>query len=70
MPAEDVHAVAAFAEFLANRRQSQDADGEKHVSEEEHARVLAALDAVTALSTEQGPPVSNRGHDQILYGAK
>ena len=38
------------------------------LSKEEHARIVAALDEVTALSQETGPPVSNRDHDAYLYG--
>ena len=69
MTATDLHAVAAFAEFLANRRPTQAPNDDKELSEEEHAQMLAALDAVASLSLEQGPPVSNRDHDRFLYGA-
>ena len=67
MPAEDMHAVAAFAEFLSQKR-SVSRSERARLSEEEHARVLAAMDAVAALSMKQGPPVSNRQHDHYLYG--
>lgn len=39
------------------------------ISESEHVRILSALDAVSALSLETGPPVSNRDHDRYLYGS-
>ena len=71
-PAEEVHTIAAFAEFLRNRRQA----GEPPVSvgaelsEEEHNRILQVLDAVAVLSAETGSPVSNRDHDRYLYGEK
>ena len=67
MPPEDVYAVAAFADFLRHRRRTW-GGGLKRLSEEEHARIVAALDEVAALSMEHGPPVSNRQHDQYLYG--
>lgn len=38
------------------------------ISEAEHMRILSALEAVSALSLEKGPPVSNRDHDRYLYG--
>ena len=68
LPAEDVHAVAAFAEFLAGRGRSQARDGDRELSDQEHAQMLASLNAVTSLSMEDGPPVSNRDHDRYLYG--
>ncbi len=69
MPAEDVHAVAAFAEFLGKKRQEA-ASHENVLSDEQHARILAEFDTVTALSMQQGSPVCNRDHDHYLYGAK
>ena len=59
--------VLDFAEFLAHKKAKHSAEGER-LSEEEHARILTALDAVSALSQENGPPVSNRDHDAHLYG--
>lgn len=70
MPVEDVHAVAAFAEFLNQRRQAHGADGERTLSDDDHARIIAALDNVAALSMEQGPAASNRDHDKYLYRAE
>jgi hypothetical protein len=69
MPSEDVHTLVAFAEFLAQRRCGPDG-GAEQLSEEQHARILTALDGVAALSIEEGPSVSNRDHDQCLYGGK
>jgi len=61
--------VLDFAEFLAQRRAGTITLAER-LSEEEHARIVAALDAVTALSQETGPAVSNRDHDAYLYGER
>jgi hypothetical protein len=68
-PSEDVHTIAAFAEFLWGRRQAEkpSVSAEAELSEEEHNRILQVLDAVAALSAETGPPVSNRDHDRYLY---
>lgn len=70
MSVEDIYAITAFAEFLAKRRQTQGMLEEDELSDSEHARILATINAVTALSMEQGPAVSNRDHDQYLYGVK
>lgn len=70
MPSEDVRTVAAFAEFLAQRRQRGGANSARELSDEEHSCRLALLNAVAALSTENGPPVSNRDHDRYLYGVQ
>ncbi len=67
MSPEDIYAIAAFAEYLTIRRQSQDRHERAELSTQEHARVLAAINAVSALSMEQGPAVSNRDHDQYLF---
>ena len=71
-PSEDVHTIAAFAEFLWGRRQAGEPPvvAEAELSEEEHNQILQVLDAVTALSVETGPPVSNRDHGRYLYGGK
>jgi hypothetical protein len=69
LPASEQAAVLDFAEFLAHRRRAM-LTPEACLSEEEHARVVAALDAVTALSQETGPVVSNRTHDVELYGKR
>ena len=61
--------VLDFAEFLAQRRAGTIPPVEC-LSEVEHARIVAALDAVAALSQETGPVVSNRDHDAYLYGER
>ena len=43
---------------------------EAKISELEHLRILRALEAVSALSLEKGPPVTNRDHDRYLYGGQ
>jgi hypothetical protein len=69
IPAEDVHAIVAFAQFLFERRQAeQRVEEEVELSDMEHGSILRILDAVAELSTETGPPVSNRDHDRYLYG--
>ena len=40
----------------------------KKLSPEERKRIVAIMDSVAALSIEEGPPVSNRKHDQYLFG--
>lgn len=67
--AREQEEVLDFAEFLSHRRAESGTPGER-LSEEEHTRILAALDAVTALSQETGPLVSNRDHDADLYGKR
>lgn len=61
--------VLDFAEFLAQRR-AETAVSVEHLSEQEHARIVAALDVVALLSQETGPLVSNRAHDVHLYGKR
>lgn len=69
LPAHEQKEVLDFAEFLAHRRIIPSVP-EECLSEEEHARLVAALDAVAALSQETGPAVSNRTHDADLYGKR
>lgn len=38
------------------------------LSPEERKRIVAIMDSVAALSIKKGPPVSNRKHDQYLFG--
>ena len=38
------------------------------LSPEERRRIVTALEGVAELSSREGPPVSNRDHDQYLYG--
>jgi len=40
----------------------------RKLSPEERRLIIASLDRVTELSLMEGPPVSNREHDQYLYG--
>jgi hypothetical protein len=61
--------VLDFAEFLA-QRQAGTTPSVERLSEEEHARIVAALDAVAVLSQDTGPAVSNRDHDAWLYGER
>jgi len=61
--------VLTLAEFLAWKRREKVAPTEC-LSEEEHARIVAALDEAAALSQETGLPVSNRDHDAYLYGGR
>ena len=68
LPSSEKEAVLDFAEFLASRRVSLPTFEEGLTTEEEHARILAALEAVSVLSQETGPAVSNRTHDADLYG--
>ena len=69
LPPEDVYAIVAFAQFLLDRRQvERETLSHGKLSEAEHTRILRVLDGVAALSTETGPPVSNRDHDRYLYG--
>lgn len=67
LPAHQQKEVLDFAEFLLHRRADRGAR-EEQLSEEEHQRMVAALDAVAVLSQETGPAVSNRNHDADLYG--
>lgn len=70
LPPEDVHAVAAFADFLTQRRHARRTSRDLQLAEREHAHILAALDEVAAMTLEEGPPVSNREHDRYLYGGE
>jgi hypothetical protein len=71
LPSEDIHAVIAFALFLQSRcLGNEKAKTETELSEAEYARILRVLDAVSVLSAETGPPVSNRNHDRYLYGSQ
>jgi len=69
LPAEDVHAIIAFAQFLSERRQvERETDSNDDLTEAEYATILHVLNAVADLSAETGSPVSNRDHDRFLYG--
>jgi hypothetical protein len=70
LPPEDVHAVAAFADFLSQRRHARRANRCLQLAEQDHVDIIAALDEVAAMTMEQGPRVSNRDHDKYLYGGE
>jgi hypothetical protein len=70
LPEVDVHAVAAFAEFLTQRRHKRGTDRSQQLTDSEHERIIAALDDVASLTLEDGPDVSNRDHDGYLYGGE
>jgi hypothetical protein len=61
LAAREQEEVLDFAEFLAQRR-AETTPLIERLSEEEHARIVGALDAVATLSQETGPAVSNRDH--------
>jgi hypothetical protein len=61
MPVGEVRLVILFPDVLRQ-------DFPSKLSIEERRRIMAALDGVAELSLEEGPPVSNREHDQYLYG--
>ena len=61
--------VEEFVNSLLKKRRKK-ARPEAEISEAEHARILSALEAVSALSLEKGPPVTNRDHDRYLYGGQ
>ena len=69
LASHEQEAVLDFAEFLAQRRAETMTPMER-VSEEDHTRIIAALDAAAALSQEAEPLVSNRDHDDYLYGKR
>lgn len=67
MPDDDVHALAAFAQFLSHSRQPADVNGGRLLSNEESGRIVAALYCVADLSRADGLPLSNRDQDRYLY---
>ena len=56
-----------FAESFVQEKNKSRSSSEA-LSDEEHVRRIALLDAVAALSKETGPAESNRDHDTVLYG--
>jgi hypothetical protein len=58
----------ALVNSLCQKRAAEAASKEAELSDAEHARILSVLDSVAALSLEKGPAVSNRDHDDYLYG--
>ena len=67
---DDAQALLGFAEYLSSRRDHPSGATERLLSETEHARILVGTDQVARLSIKAGPPVSNRDHDQDLYGKR
>ena len=65
---EDVEAVVSLVKSICHRRATEISPDVAELSGEEHARIVSALNAVAVLSMEQGPAVSNRDHDEYLYG--
>ena len=61
--------VEEFVNSLLKKRRKKTRP-EAEISEAEHTRILSALEAVSALSLEKGPPVTNRDHDRYLYGGQ
>ncbi|MCJ7639062.1 MAG: hypothetical protein MUO70_04145 [Euryarchaeota archaeon] len=61
MPIGEVRMVILFPEELQQNFPEK-------LSSEERRRIIATLDRVAELSLVEGPPVSNREHDQYLYG--
>ena len=70
LPPEDVHVVAAFADFLTEQRRTRRANRDLQLAERTHADMIAVLDEVAGMTREQGPPVSTRDHDRYLYGGE
>lgn len=68
LPPEDVEAVVSLVNSLCQKRTVAVSPAEAELSEVEHARILSVLNSVAALSSEEGPPVSNRDHDRYLHG--
>jgi hypothetical protein len=66
LPPQDVEAVVSLVNSLCQKRVAEMVSKEVQLSDAEHARILAVLDAVAAISLEKGPAVSNRDHDRYL----
>ena len=60
-PAGEVRVVILYPENVNQTRL-------KKLSAAERKRIVSIMDSVAALSSKKGPPVSNRNHDQYLYG--
>jgi hypothetical protein len=67
-PPDDVEAVVTLVKSICQKRAAESASPATELSDAEHARVLNVLDSIAALSLEKGPAVSNRAHDDYLYG--
>ena len=60
-PAGNVRLVILYVDDLSVDRPSK-------LSAAEKTRIIGILDGVAENSLKEGPPVSNRDHDQYLYG--
>jgi hypothetical protein len=60
-PAGEVRLVILYPEAASQTRP-------KKLSPAQRKRIVSIMDSVAALSSKKGPPVSNRNHDQYLYG--
>ncbi|OGP76462.1 MAG: hypothetical protein A2V86_12645 [Deltaproteobacteria bacterium RBG_16_49_23] len=60
-PVGEVRLVILYPEGINQGRS-------KKLSPAERKRIVSIMDSVAALSLKKGPPVSNRNHDQYLYG--
>lgn len=61
VPVGEVRLVILFPDDLHQ-------DSSQKLSSEERKRIMTALDGVAELSLREGSPVTNREHDQYLYG--
>ena len=60
-PAGNVRLVILYPDDLSQ-------DYPPKLSFEEKNRIIEILDSIAEISLKHGPPVSNRNHDQYLYG--
>ncbi|MBU1209313.1 MAG: hypothetical protein KKH04_20715 [Proteobacteria bacterium] len=60
-PAGNVRLVILYPDDFSEDRPPK-------LSPEEKTRIIEILDSVAESSLKEGPPVSNRNHDQYLYG--
>lgn len=67
-PPEDVEAVVTLVKSICQKRATEGGASPVELSDAEHARILSVLDSVAALSPKKGRAVSNRDHDDYLYG--
>jgi len=61
VPVGEVRLVILFPDDLHQ-------DSSPKLSSEERKRIMTSLDGVAELSLGEGSPVTNREHDQYLYG--
>jgi hypothetical protein len=67
-PPEDVEAVVTLVKSICQKRSAEAGPSAVEMSDAEHTRILSVLDSIAALSSEKGHAVSNRDHDDYLYG--